>query len=241
MLPYVQRRHKRRTTHTFFWSPRDLRPSTSACVMSCTPCISVCPSTSKITWPGWHENIVSFFFIDWEKERENLFFWNISLVFSLVWRSIFNICNFRLMLKLNTYMHMCVCVCVCAYVCVCAWVRVCVCVCMRVCVTCTLYLVENNAVFNWVTEVVLDVGTFWADHTNTSWGEQFLSRLLLLLSLFPYPTLCLADTCVSYKVLLISRSAVMQCLSALTVCSFWLFWRLYRTALEKCTRLYDDT
>ena len=81
------------------------------------------------------------------------------------------------------------CVYVCAYVCVCAWVRVCVCVCMRVCVTCTLYLVENNAVFNWVTEVVLDVGTFWADHTNTSWGEQFLSRLLLLLSLFPYPTL----------------------------------------------------
>ena len=133
------------------------------------------------------------------------------------------------------------CVYVCAYVCVCAWVRVCVCVCMRVCVTCTLYLVENNAVFNWVTEVVLDVGTFWADHTNTSWGEQFLSRLLLLLSLFPYPTLCLADTCVSYKVLLISRSAVMQCLSALTVCSFWLFWRLYRTALEKCTHLYDDT
>lgn len=71
--------------------------------------------------------------------------------------------------------------------------------------------------FNW------HVG--WIDHedqslverTNTSWGEQFMS-FLLLLPLCTSPTLHLANTQFSYPVC-IHRSAVMQDFRALITCS----------------------
>ena len=52
------------------------------------------------------------------------------------------------------------------------------------------------------------------DHTNTSQCEQFLFSFLLLLSLFPHPTLCLVDICCVLPSLLYQRvscAAMLEC------------------------------